>query len=290
MDDKAQARSDFRKILLEQLTQNEVDGRAIRQLIAASAPQLPELFEDYQVTAILDAIEPDTLDWSAGYFDRQRKFAQSNFSEIRIRHLIDVREFLIQNGIAGFAKAPPAVSSYGNQTMHTQANTTSYVPGENLAKMVQQGNPSLVRSALINELENNRLEETEISRALEWAAAKIADVFVPYEEHSLAGKMNQVPASWDADYYDLQTSYINSNFSRQRFEHLITVRNTLRQRGVKGFERIVIKKPQSQPSQMAASLASARPVDTASQPGFLRFALMAGGALAVLAALVISLL
>lgn len=287
MDDKAKKRQTLRQNILEQLTRNELEGDEIRQIVASSSA-IADFFDVYLVNEIFAAIEPDALDWNAGYFDRQRKLAQNNFAEKRISHLIDVREHLIRNGIAGFAKAPVTKRTEGTNTMNMQG----YLPGTNLAKMVEQGVTSMVRSALINELENNRLVDNEINKAVIWTEARVADLFVGYEENSLAGKMKNDPAQWDADYYDLQTSYLNSNFAKVRFEHLITVRNTLRQRGVKGFERIIIKpKTQPQPQSQQARTASRPQSDSSSsQPGFLRVALMAGGALAVLAALVISLL
>ncbi|MCR9000435.1 hypothetical protein ACE2AK_19430 [Rahnella perminowiae] len=285
MDDKSKTRQSLRQNLLEQLTRNELEGDEIRQIVASSAA-IADFFDDYLVNEIFAAIEPDELDWNAGYFDRQRKLAQNNFAEKRISHLIDVREYLIRNDIAGFAKAPVTGRTEGTNTMNMQG----YLPGANLARMVEQGVTSMVRSALINELENNRLEDNEINKAVAWTQERVADLFVDYEENSLAGKMNNDPSQWDADYYDLQTSYLNSNFAKVRFEHLITVRNSLRLHGVKGFEHIIIKpktqpKPKSQTAPRPHSDASSHP-----QPGFLRIALMAGGALAVLAALVISLL
>lgn len=289
MDDKAKKRQTLRQNLLEQLTRNELEGDKIRQIVASSSA-IADFFDDYLVNEIFAAIEPDELDWNAGYFDRQRKLAQNNFAEKRISHLIDVREYLIRNGIAGFAKAPVTECAEGTNTMNMQG----YLPSANLAKMVEQGTASQARSALINELEDNRLENADIDRAIAWAQARVADLFVEYEENSLVGKMNNDPALWDVDYYDRQTSYLNSNFAKVRFEHLITVRNSLRLRGVKGFERIIIKpKAQPQPQSQQARAASLPRSDSSSapsQPGFLRIALMAGGALAVLAALVISLL
>ncbi|MEW7314014.1 hypothetical protein AB1E22_15160 [Buttiauxella gaviniae] len=287
MDDKAKKRQTLRQNLLEQLTRNELEADEIHQIVASSSA-IPDFFDGYRVNEIFAAIEPDALDWNAGYFDRQRKLAENNFAEKRIRHLIDVREHLIRNGIAGFAKTPITKPIEGTDKMNMQG----YLPGINLGRMVEQGVISMVRSALINELENNRLADNEINKAVAWAEARVADLFVGYEENSLAGKMNNDPAQWDADYYDLQTSYLNSNFAKVRFEHLITVRNSLRLRGVKGFERIIIK-PKAQPQFQQENGASRPQSDSssaASQPGFLRIALMAGGALAVLAALVISLL
>jgi len=287
MDDKAKTRQTLRQNLLEQLTRNELEVDEIRQIVASSSA-IADFFDDYLVNEIFAAIEPDELDWNAGYFDRQRKLAQNNFAEQRISHLIDVREYLIRNGIAGFAKAPLSERTKEANTMNMQ----SYTPGATLAKMVEHGTTSQVRSALINELEDNRLDDAEICRAVAWVQARVNDLFIGYEENTLAGKMNNDPAQWDEDYYYQQTSYINVNFAKIRFEHLITVRNSLRQRGVKGFEHIIIKpKIQSQP--MSQTKTAPRPQSEASshsQPGFLRIALMAGGVLAILAALVISLL
>ncbi|MDC6656131.1 hypothetical protein [Leclercia adecarboxylata] len=287
MDDKAKNRQTLRQNLLEQLTRNELEGDEIRQIVASSVA-IADFFDDYQVNEIFAAIETDELDWNAGYFDRQRKLAQHNFAEKRVSHLIDVREYLIRNGIAGFAKAPLARRTEEAKTMNMQG----YTPGATLAKMVEHGTTSQARSALINELEDNRLDDAEIERAVVWAQARGADLFVDYEENTLAGKMNNDPEQWDENYYYQQTSNINVNFAKVRFEHLITVRNTLRQRGVKGFERIIIK-PKAQPQPQQAQTTPHPRHDSSSapaQPGFLRVALMAGGALAVLAALVISLL
>jgi len=289
MDDNANKRQTLRQNLLDHLNRNELEGGEIRQIVASSAA-ITDFFDDYLVNEIFAAIERDKLDWNVGYFDRQRKLAQGNFAERRINHLIDVREYLIENGIAGFAKASVKGRAEGTNTMNMQG----YFPGANLAGMVEKNVTSMVRSALINELENNRLQDDEINKAVAWTQARIADLFVDYQENSLAGKMNHDPAEWDADYYDLQTSYLNSNFAKVRFEHLITVRNALRLRGVKGFERIIIKqKAQPQPEARPAQTVSGTRTHSSSapsQPGFLRIALMAGGALAVLAALVISLL
>ncbi len=287
MDDKAKNRQTLRQHLLEQLTRNELEGDEIRQIVASSVA-IADFFDDYQVNEIFAAIEPDELDWNAGYFDRQRKLAQNNFAEKRISHLVDVREYLIRNGIAGFAKAPLSGRTEEVRTMNMQ----SYVPSATLAKMVEHGTTSQARSALIKELEDNRLDDAEIGRAVAWAQARVADLFADYEENTLAAKMNNDPNQWNDDYYYQQISYINVNFSKVRFEHLIAVRNSLRLRGVKGFERIIIKpKTQPQPqSQQARTASRPQSASSSSQPGFLRVALMAGGALAVLAALVISLL
>lgn len=265
MDYKANKRQTLRQNLLEQLTRNELEGDEIRKIVTSSSA-IADFFDDYQVNEIFDAIEPDTLDWSAGYFDRQRKLAQNNFTERRISHLIDVREHLIRNGIAGFSKAPVTRRTERTNTMNMQG----YLPGTNLAKMVEQGTTSMVRSALINELENNRLADNEINKAVIWTEARVADLFMYYEEHSLAGKMNNDPTQWDFDYYCLQTSYLNVNFAKSRFEHLITVRNSLRSRGVKGCERIIIK-PKAQPqSQQARTVSRPQSDPSSSQTGFFR--------------------
>lgn len=104
--------------------------------------------------------------------------------------------------------------------------------------------------------------------------------------------MNNDPDQWDEDYYYQQSSYINVNFAKARFEHLILVRNSLRLRGAKSFERIIITPKPHPHSQQVQTSARSRSDSSfsSSQPGFLRIAMMAGGALAVLAALVISLL
>lgn len=280
----------FRQTLLQHMAGNELESDALRQLILAVPNN--SVFDEYEVNEILEAIESDTLDWNAGYFDHQRKLAQRNFSQKRLNHLIDVREMLIREGIAGFARLP--VTPQDTKDMTNNIGAGSYTPGNNLADMVQNHTTGLARTALINELEDNRLTMDEIKQAVRWTEVRVKDLFTGYQENSLAGEMISDPALWDAEYYYLQVSYINVNFAKCRFEHLITVRNTLRQRGVKGFEYIVVTKrqPQSQPQSQSGYRTASSPAPAASsaQPGFLRVAVMAGGALALLAALVISLL
>lgn len=96
-----------------------------------------------------------------------------------------------------------------------------------------------MRSALIVTLDDARVspdELTEILAIVEKAAP--ADFYLEYEETTLAGKMNQTQSEWDADYFDLQSSYTNTNFSKERVHHLVKVRNYLMEKGVKGFEKV----------------------------------------------------
>lgn len=295
MDDKQQKRQIFRQTLLQHLAENTLEGDDIRTLIGSA--HVPDLFDDYQVNELLEAIEPDPLDWNADYFAHQRRLAKDNFSTQRILHLVDVRDFLIHSGIAGFARTSAKAPLQGEPEMSNNTMNPDYTPGESLVASLKTQTTGLLRSALINELEDNRLADTDISQAVSWTLARAPDLFVAYEEHSMAGKIINYPAQWDADYYYLQTSYLNANFAQSRFEHLIEVRNALRKRGIKGFERITIAKqqPQPQPQSQAYSTADSRTLPPRTpapvpQPGFLRVALMAGGALAILAALVISLL
>ncbi|MBA0217820.1 hypothetical protein H4F33_17425 [Pectobacterium brasiliense] len=289
MDDIMQT---FRQALLQHLAENELESDALRQLLLAVPNNT--VFDDYEVNELLESIEPSELDWNAGYFAHQRKLAQRNFSQKRLNHLIDVREHLMNEGIAGFVRI--SATAQETKKMTNNNGIGDYTPGDNLADMVLNRTTSLARSALINELEDNRLTIDEVTQAVRWTHERVPDLFIDYEENALAGKMILDPAQWDAEYYYLQTSYINVNFAESRFKHLIEVRNMLRQRGVKGFERIVItrRQPQSRPQQHDQSgyrtASSSTTTASSVQPGFLRVALLAGGALALLAALVISLL
>ncbi|MDO4709771.1 MAG: hypothetical protein Q4B94_08245 [Pseudomonadota bacterium] len=61
--------------------------------------------QPYAVDVFNKAIEDDRGLWSEAYFDEQMAFLRTNFSRKRFLHLLKVREYLSQQGVAGFEVA-----------------------------------------------------------------------------------------------------------------------------------------------------------------------------------------
>ncbi|MNH11390.1 hypothetical protein D3C72_813810 [compost metagenome] len=62
---------------------------------------------------------------------------------------------------------------------------------------------------------------------------------------------------WTSEYYELQVVYLKTNYAKERFLHLIEVRELLRQQGVEGFAPV-------QPKPRASASASANEAAPAS--------------------------
>lgn len=68
---------------------------------------MPGLFEEFAVKAFAREMETEKNLWTSKYYDGQIVYLKTNFSEKRLRHLIDVREVLRTQEVDGF-KARPA--------------------------------------------------------------------------------------------------------------------------------------------------------------------------------------
>lgn len=179
--------------------------------------------------------------------------------------------------------------------MKHSVDLTNYVPEATLARVTAEQNIEFVRSSLINELSNSRYDDNEVTKALYWAISKVPNLFAAYEETTLSKGLNTDPTQWTEEYYFLHSSYIDFNFSQERFEHLIAVRNELRRQGVKGFQRIIVEKPKSRQDSSAGQSASPKQSSSQTNPPENEqkkrpLPLIIGGALAALAAIIFSLI
>lgn len=192
------------------------------------------------------------------------------------------------DGVAG-AEAQAAAADRDNQDREKQIRAVAdYLPGENMLNALRQGSLGLARSALVNELEDNRLDDYAVYGAAAWVESRVPGLFDDYGEHSLAGKIINDPGRWDADYYHLQTVYLNTNFARDRFEHLMVLRNVLRGRGIAGFTRIVPGRAPISPDPQEDGFLAYPDGGTDAAPPLpvWRIALLTGGTLALLAVLI----
>lgn len=292
----------FHHAFLAALNSPQRDFALLNVMLEESHSSKPALFDTHREDGACEAINPDTIDWNSGYFALQSRSLEHNFSLARAQHLIAISQWLTEHQHDGFLTHPAAHKDNGNKNMNNN-ETTPYTPGQSMLAALESGSLNRLRSALIAELENNRLDGQTVRKAMKWAESQVTGLFADYEENTLALGFEIDTSKWDADYYNRQSAYLSANFARKRFEHLMSIYQVLRNRAVSGF----VHQPEAAPCPASSQTSSTpRPasLSTASAPysqtpapgrlvgstSALHVAALAGGALAALALLIFALL
>ena len=215
---------------------------------------------------LLSALEPETdrqilnLDNPANksvdsYYINKNKLEHLNFSIERIEFLIKVREALRKKGVKGFTPISPDPAPFVQESARKM--TVNYTPSDNLRLFVQKGDLATIRTALRMELNDNSLTSADLEAAMAWTQRQMSGLFEPFAEKSSEQGMETDQKLWTSQYYDNQMVYLKTNFSAERFRHLIQVRALLRQQGVKGFSPLPPTAPRN--ASNPHTTANARP-------------------------------
>lgn len=188
----------------------------------------------YAVTEMVPAPQPKKAHWTAQYFFRQVSHAKHNFSGERARHLLLVRAYLEQLGVAGFVKQA-AMTPLAKDEASAAVVVAAFSPSPSLVRALGTGDAGIIRSALVLELADARLSGAYLQAAMALAADQHSPVFLPFEEGRFKGPLNGDRDAWSAQYHDNQIVFLDANFSIERFLHVVDVRDHLRTQGVTGF-------------------------------------------------------
>ncbi len=166
---------------------------------------------------------------------------------------------------------------------------SSFHPKSDLKEAFESANfdLSMARHTLRYEIYDAFNDEEYLLNAVHWVESKVPEVFKPYEVCQFYGAISENEQDWIPDYYDLQTEYLSLNFSKERFLHIVKVRQYLRDRGVEGF----LPRPWRDADASDANKGNQADVRDPSRGGLppaLRTAVMIGGAIAALLALLFS--
>lgn len=246
----------LREQFLVALDDARVDTELLQQMVDA-ARQHPGVMDVYEVDGITRAIDVDPVSWNPEYFSRQKFFATRNFSTERLEHLIQVRDVFRQRNEKGFTPTYP-VSPERTAPMNNVS--LDYQPSSNLKQFVDEGDLLTIRTALHLELNDRRLDGADLHAARVWIKSKVPEIFEAYAEGAFARGLVADQKQWTEDYYDLQVTYLKTNFSEQRFVHLIEVRELLRNSAVAGFASTKASSP-----KQTTSIYSAPPVAQATR-------------------------
>lgn len=110
-------------------------------------------------------------------------------------------------------------------------------PNKNLVNSVAIGG-SRARAAVRAEIEDNHLSIDELKKSIKYAEEKVHDLYQPYVESTLEGPINKDRSSWTKETYKAASSYVTMNFSKERVKNIVDMYEYLREKGVKGFEKV----------------------------------------------------
>lgn len=283
-----------REQFLSALDDTQVSTELLEQLLNA-AQQSPGVMDTHEVDGVTRTIDVDPVSWNPDYFSRQKFFATRNFSMERLEHLIQVRDVFRQRNEKGFT---PTVAASPARKVPMNTTSFDYQPSSNLKKFVDEGDLLTIRTALRLELNDRRLDGTELHGAVTWVKGSVPGIFEAISEGAFARQPVADHNQWTEDYYDLQITYLKTNFSEQRFLHLIEVREHLRNSTVKGFTSTKTTEPKKSPGTHSAPSAAQAPRANSRQaipesapehnPAF-KAALLIGGAIAAVVVFLVAL-
>lgn len=280
--------AEIKKGYLASLKDPQASSALLKDLLVETEKRIPSLLCLFQPEAGINALVQDKVKWSVAYFSRQLLLTEHNFCRERIEHLLEVRNHLKNIGVKGFVS-----SDSENSPQQPKSNTISvnFTPSNNLQKFVREGDLLTIRTALRLELNDNSLTNIDLRNALSWTKSKVPSLMDPYSEKSFARGMESDQSVWNSQYYENQIVFLKTNFSSERFLHLIDVREFLRQQKVEGFiaepPKVRIQASQSQ-QQNHKSSQNNRPEFTPEFNSPLKLALLIGGAVAALVTLLIA--
>jgi len=288
--------SRIRKAFLDAVNEAQTETEHLRQTMGTFQSLHPGILVAYVANENFEPIDRNALHWTETYFSTQRELAKRNFSMERINHLIDVRERFRQDGRKGFLPR----TTNPSKPVDTG---TGYRPSTSLQKIVAEGDVETVQTGLSIELEDHRNSAERLRAALAWAKARVPNLCERHTEKAFAKAIDPDRKKWTSDYYAKQSVYLETNFSEERFLHLIDVREHVRQQGAKAPSPIAAPAPAStsRPSSKAqpgaqtesGSRSKEPPRRPAPQPASwnlspaLAAALLAGGAIAVVVILIL---
>lgn len=277
--------NEFRVKFFEACRNTEFETQQLTSTLDLAEQEKPQIFEEH-VDA--DYLHETQLRWDDGFFERCAHESMDVFSRCRLDHLLAVRDYLRNTGVRGFKPAAKKT-----ERKNEMANT-QFQPTENLRSNFQDVVSNLLQAqiALRFELYDISMDSDYLKGAVSWAESKAADLFAPYETSNFNKAISKNEQDWSADYFDIQTEYLSANFSKERYLHLIGVRQYLRDKGVEGFvaapRQKTVSSAEPQKPKQATPKASKPASRSDSISRALRTALMVGGAIAALLVLVFS--
>ena len=227
-----------RAMLIAELNDSNVNIDDVLNITAHIENSTMTLFDSYSVSTFFQAIDENTANWTKDYFAMQLVYLNKNFSRERLLHLANVHRVL-------FASTPSKqaveqltienVKPVAEQINNTISNSVDvsnkvlaqYDAPQQLADLIQKGDLDQARAILIADLNDSKLNAQDVLQMGMYAESQNKAIFEDYKISAFAKEIDENTANWNADYFSMQLVYLNKNFSRERFLHLVNVNQAL---------------------------------------------------------------
>ena len=105
--------------------------------------------------------------------------------------------------------------------------TLNSVLPQNFAEALNKNDISLVRAMLIAELNDSNVNIDDVLNITAHIENSTMTLFDSYSVSPFFQAIDENTANWTKDYFAMQLVYLNKNFSRERFLHLVNVNQAL---------------------------------------------------------------
>lgn len=251
----------------ENLINSISDGSVNTNEIESILQEMPDSnFENFNDK--IAPIETNENKWHENYFLEQLStLNRREFSKKRAEHILKVKKYLQDNNIEGFRIDDTVSENISNERgvvgkriiednleennddflLDSDNLLSKYIPANDLEQAIQQKYYQEIQLILDSNLNNYRMLITDIVKNILYVYKTLPEAFEGYKVDEITPAIQEIQEEWDTDYFYLQQSYLNHNFSMERLMHLINVREYFAQQGVEGFEQIKVQPtPQTQ--------------------------------------------
>lgn len=180
---------------------------------------------------------------------------EGNFCHERLKQTIEIKLNLIEIGAKGFTDQSVSEEKQVQNTQPSLEN--NHVKVDDLSATLTEAlsNQDLrsIKVSLLNLLLDNSKPFDKLQKLLLLIKGKVPEVFQAYIEDDLNEPMNKDKNHWVSDYFHVQNLSLENNFSLERYQHLLDVREHLRVSGDPNFQYIEATKPKTPISQSQAN-------------------------------------
>jgi len=97
----------------------------------------------------------------------------------------------------------------------------------NLQKFIKHGDVLTIRKTLENELEDKKLGAGDLQAIAKEVEKQVPNLWVPFEIKAFAREIDDNEQNWNKDYLGNQLVYLDTNFSKKRWDHIVLVRRVV---------------------------------------------------------------
>lgn len=214
--------------------------------IETASAQLSKVHEKAQPTAVVDQYYRSLLNFNLTY-QRWASSPAADMTKLIIRVVNSVVPILrsmvnlYEHGEAAATPSGTATTQHAGTVPNNQAHgapaaggqpaplkdVDGYTPPSGLKAAVQKRDVKATRAALQKELKNRATSMDNLKHAAKFAEQNVNGLWDAFEVKSGAPDINMNRVDWTRGYLGIQLGALQNNFSKDRFNHLLLVREAV---------------------------------------------------------------